>query len=164
MVNVIKRGELTSLIRGTLQVALALLAAASFGGWVVTLGVLAAGRGSVFEVTVSFWIITLLYSLLALAVGNALGRRQGVRGVAASATGALLAWGILELFYAMWQIGSPQMRAPLVMGVAMTVVGAFIGVSRKADREALRVELQQELTELEREESEPADKAADNIE
>lgn len=161
MVSVITRGELTSLIRGTLQVGLALLAAASFGGWVVTLGILAAGRGSVVKVTVAFWIITLLYSLLALAIGNALGRRQGMRGVTASATGALLSWGILEFFYWIWQIGSPQMRAPLAMGLAMAVVGAFIGVSRRADREALRVELQEELTELEREDDEPTDEDAE---
>lgn len=142
------RKEAEALIRGTLQVTLGLLAAASFGGWVVTLGVLAAGGGTMEEIAAAFWIMTLLYSVLALAVGNALGRRQGMRGVAAAALGALLAWGVLEFFYAAWQIGSPQMRAPLVVGVAMAAVGAVIGTARKADRDALHVELQQELQEL----------------
>ena len=144
------RRETESLIRGTLQVTLALLAAASFGGWVVTLGILITGTGSLAEIATAFWAITLLYGLLALAVGNVLGRRQEMRGVTAAALGSLLAWGVLEFFYAAWQIGSPAMRAPLILGVALAVLGAVIGTARKADRDAFRIEMEQERDELRR--------------
>ncbi len=143
------RSNTESLIRGTLQVALALLAAASFGGWVVTLGVLVAGSGSMEEIAAAFLLITALYGILALAIGNAIGRRYDRCGVAAAAFGSLLAWGILEFFYAAWRIGSPEMRAPLMLGVALAVAGAVIGTLRGADREAARVELEQERRELE---------------
>jgi len=146
-------------VRGILQVALALLIAASFGGWVVTLGVLVRPGSDMRVIHGAFLVITALYGLLALAIGNTLGRRQGMRGVAAAALGSLLAWGVLELFYSLWKIGSPQMRAPLVLGVALSVAGAAIGVSRAADREAVRLELEQELGELADDEDErpPAD-------
>lgn len=127
---------------------LALLAAASFGGWLVTLSLLVSA-GATFEVVnTAFWIITVLYSLLALAVGNALGRRQGIRGVVATAIGSLLAWAVLEFFFYIWDIGSAAMRAPLVLGIPTSIIGAAIGVSRKADREALRTELRQAEHEL----------------
>lgn len=127
---------------------LALLAAASFGGWVITLSLLVA-TGATFEViNTAFWAITVLYGLLALAAGNALGRRQGMRGVAASALGSLLTWAILEFFFHIWNISSAAMRAPLVVGVPLSVVGAAIGVTRKADRAAMRAELEQEEREL----------------
>lgn len=158
------RAETEALIRGTLQVALGLLAAASFGGWVVTLGILASGTGSMSEIAAAFWIITVLYGLLALAIGSALGRRQEMRGVAAAAIGSLLAWGILEFFYAAWQIGSPQMRAPLIMGVALAVVGAVIGTVRSADRRAIRIELEQEMRELEREDEDADQYEVDDCE
>lgn len=144
----IDEADRQSLARGILQVALALLAAASFGGWVVTLGLLVSA-GATFEVVnTAFWILTALYGLLALAAGNALGRRQGNRGVVAAAVGSLLAWVVLEFFFFIWTIGSPAMRAPLVLGIPLAIVGAVIGVTRRADREALHVELRQEEHEL----------------
>lgn len=127
---------------------LALLAAASFGGWVVTLSLLTSAGATFRVVSTAFWIITVLYGLLALAAGNALGRRQGTRGVVASAFGSLLAWAVLEFFFHIWNIGSAAMRAPLVVGVPLSVVGAAIGVTRKADRAAMRAELEQEEREL----------------
>jgi len=143
-----------SLIRGMLQVTFALLAAASFGGWVVLLGMFVGVSVDMALIRTAFWAITILYGLLALAAGNAMGRRQGKRGMAASALGALLSWAILELFFYLYQIGSPEMRVPLIAGVALSTVGAAIGTMRRADRDALRVELQEEMEELEREEDE----------
>ena len=148
------RRETEALVRGTLQVTLALLAAASFGGWIVTLGILVGGTGTMEEIMAAFWLITVLYGLLALAIGNALGRRQEMRGVAAAALGSVLTWGVLEFFYAAWQIGSPAMRAPLIVGIALAVVGAVIGTKRKADREAMKREMLQEMRELEDEDQE----------
>jgi hypothetical protein len=145
-----------SLIRGTLQVTFALLAAASFGGWVVTLGMFIGVSVSLEMITAAFWVITVLYGLLALAIGNAMGRRQGKRGMAAAALGSLLSWAILELFFHLYQIGSAEMRVPLMVGVALSAVGAAIGTQRRADRVALRVELQEELDELERDEDDEA--------
>jgi len=146
--------ESKSLIRGMLQVTFALLAAASFGGWVVLLGMFVGVTVDMAVITAAFWAITILYGLLALAAGNAMGRRQGKRGMAASALGALLSWAILELFFYLYQIGSPEIRVPLIAGVALSTVGAAIGTMRRADRQALRVELQEEMQELEREEGE----------
>jgi hypothetical protein len=141
-----------SLIRGALQATFALLAAASFGGWFVLLAMFVGVTVTDTVITAALWAITVLYGLLALAIGNSLGRRQGKRGMAASALGALLSWGILELFFHLYQIGSPEMRVPLISGVALSAVGAAIGTMRKADRDALRVELQEEMQELERDE------------
>lgn len=141
-----------SLIRGTLQVTFALLAAASFGGWVVTLGMFVGVSVDMGMIRTAFWIITVLYGLLALAVGNAMGRRQGKRGIAAAAFGAMLSWAILELFFYLYQIGSAEMRVPMIAGVALSAVGAAIATLRRADREALRVELMEEMQELERDE------------
>lgn len=143
-----------SLIRGALQATFALLAAASFGGWFVMLSMFVGVTVDMTVIVAAFWAITALYGLLALAIGNALGRRQGKRGMAAAVLGALLSWAILELFFYLWQIGSMEMRVPLITGVALTAVGAAIGTVRKADREALRVQLREELEELEREEDE----------
>lgn len=148
----IDRSEWLALVRGTLQATLWLMAAASLGGWVAGLGVLAAIGGDTRTVMIAFGAVTVLYGVLALAVGNALGRRQGLRGITASALGALLTWGILELLLRGFEINVPALRAPLVTGVAMSVVGAAIGVSRRADREALSVQLQEELGELARDE------------
>ncbi len=142
------RSEALAILRGVLQSTLALLAAASFGGWVVTLVFLTRSTGSDGDLRLAFVVVTVLYALLALAVGNAMGRRQGTRGITIAALSALLAWGILELNFALWQIGSDQMRVPFIVGVATAAVGAAIGVSRAADREALRVQLQEELREL----------------
>jgi len=141
-----------ALIRGILQVTFALLAAASFGGWVVTLGMFVGMTVDMAMITAGFWVITILYGLLALAIGNAMGRRQGKRGMAAAALGSLLSWAILELFFYLYEIGTPEMRVPLIMGVALSAVGAAIGTMRRADQEALRVELEEEMAELERDE------------
>ncbi|NLO04235.1 MAG: hypothetical protein GX131_00260 [candidate division WS1 bacterium] len=127
---------------------IALLAAASFGGWVVMLGMLVGMPVDMHLVQISFYVITLLYGLLAFATGNALGRRQGMRGIAGAALGALLAWAILEFFFHLFEIGSAQMRAPLILGVALAVLGSAIGVTRPADRAAVLHELRQELEEL----------------
>lgn len=153
-----------SLIRGMFQVTFALLAAASFGGWVVMLGMFVGVEVDMELVRTAFWAITILYGLLALATGNALGRRQGQRGIAAAALGALLSWAILELFFHLYQIGSAEMRVPMITGVALSAVGAAIGTMRRADREALRIELREELQELERQEHEhPAPRGADDV-
>ncbi|MBD3293778.1 MAG: hypothetical protein GF393_12715 [Armatimonadia bacterium] len=146
--------EVKSLIRGMLQVTFALLAAASFGGWVVLLGMFVGVTVDMGVIQAAFWAITVLYGLLALAAGNAMGRRQGKRGMAAAALGALLSWAILELFFYLYQIGSAEMRVPLIAGVALSTVGAAVGTMRRADRDALRVELEEEMQELEREEDE----------
>lgn len=146
--------EVKSLVRGMLQVTFALLAAASFGGWVVLLGMFVGVSVDMGVINTAFWAITILYGLLALAAGNAMGRRQGKRGMAAAALGALLSWSILELFFYLYQIGSAEMRVPLIAGVALSTVGAAIGTMRRADRDALRVELEEEMRELEREEGE----------
>ncbi|MFO8082263.1 MAG: hypothetical protein R6V07_18435 [Armatimonadota bacterium] len=143
-----------SLIRGMLQTTLALLAAASCGGWVVLLGMFVGVNVDMTVITAAFWALTVLYGLLAVAIGNALGRRQGKRGIAAAVLGALLTWGMLEFFFHLWDIASPQMRVPMIVGVAFTAVGAAIGTVRKADREAVRVELREELDELQRDEDE----------
>lgn len=149
MVRTINDTERQSLARGVFQATLALLAAASFGGWVVTLSLLISAGATFHIVSVAFWIITALYGLLALAAGNALGRRQGRRGVAAAAIGSLLAWLILEFFFYIWNISSAAMRAPLVLGVPLSVLGAMIGVSRAADRAAAQTEAQQAEEEVE---------------
>lgn len=146
--RLIDQAERQSLARGVLQVALALLAAASFGGWVVTLSLLVSAGATFQMVHTAFWIITVLYCLLALAAGNALGRRQGMRGVVAAAVGSVLAWAVLEFFFYIWNIGSAAMRAPLVLGIPVSTIGAIIGVSRRADRAAMRAELEQEEREL----------------
>ncbi|MFW5866849.1 MAG: hypothetical protein ACOCX2_03470 [Armatimonadota bacterium] len=143
-----------SLIRGILQTTLALLAAASCGGWVVLFGMFVGVTVDMAVITAAFWALTVLYGLLAVAIGNALGRRQGKRGIAAAVLGALLTWSMLEFFFYLWDIASPQMRVPMIVGVAFTAVGAAIGTVRKADREAVRVELREELDELERDEDE----------
>ncbi|MFP4248010.1 MAG: hypothetical protein ACLFU7_00040 [Armatimonadota bacterium] len=143
-----------SLIRGILQTTLALLAAASCGGWVVLFGMFVGVTVDMTVITAAFWALTVLYGLLAVAIGNALGRRQGKRGIAAAVLGALLTWSMLEFFFYLWDIASPQMRVPMIVGVAFTAVGAAIGTVRKADREAVRVELREELDELERDEDE----------
>ncbi len=131
-------------MRGTLKSALALLAAASFGGWVVTLGMLMGSQVNATMITVAFWSITVLYGLLALAIGNLQGRHLGSPGIAVAAMGSLLAWLILELFFRLFEIGSPQMRAPLMAGIALTIVGAVIGAQRAADLSATEVDLEEE--------------------
>jgi hypothetical protein len=143
-----------SLIRGALQTTLALLAAASCGGWFVLLAMFVGVNVDMAVIFAAFWALTVLYGLLAIAIGNTLGRRQGKRGIAAAVLGSLLTWGILEFFFYLYQIASPEMRVPLIIGVASTAVGAAIGTVRKADREALHVELREELQELERDEDE----------
>lgn len=141
-----------ALIRGILQCTFALLAAASFGGWVVSLGMFIGKTVDIAMLMTAFWVVTALYGLLALAVGSAVGRRQGERGIAAAVLGALLAWGILEIFLFLYQIGSIEMRVPLIVGVAMSAVGALISTLRPADREGLRAELEEEMAELQRDE------------
>lgn len=120
------------------------------------LAVLIRPNITVAVIKASLVTITVLYGLLALAVGNVQGRRQGMRGILAASLGSILAWLILELFYYLFTIGSPQMRAPLMVGVALAIVGALIGAHRAADRAALRVELEEELRELEPSEEERA--------
>ncbi|MGD9496162.1 MAG: hypothetical protein AB7Y46_07615 [Armatimonadota bacterium] len=133
--------ETSELLRAVFASTLALLAAASFGGWVVTLGMLMGMTATATILAVAFWVITALYGLLALAIGSVQGRRYGATGIVIAVLASLLAWLILELFYALFEIGSPQMRAPLVAGVALTIVGAVIGMQREADTRATDVAL-----------------------
>jgi len=51
------------------------------------------------------------------------------------------------------------------VGVALCAVGAAIGTMRRADREALRVELEEELAELKRDEDDepPAPSNANDL-
>jgi hypothetical protein len=141
-----------ALIRGILQSTFALLAAASFGGWVVGLGMFIGNTVDMAMLMTAFWIISALYSLLALAVGAAMGRRQGERGLAAAVLGALLTWGILEIFFLLYHIDSIEMRVPFVMGLAMTAIGALISTLRDEDREGLLTELEEGMAELQRDE------------
>lgn len=143
-----------SLIRGILKATFAFLAAASFGGWFVLLVMFVGATVDMTIITAAFWALTILYGLLAIAIGNTLGRRQGQRGIAAAVLGALLTWLILELFFHLWEIGSSEMRVPMVVGVAFSALGAAIGTLREADRRALRTELEEEIRELERDEDE----------
>lgn len=146
--------ETKSVIRGALQSTFALLAAASFGGWFVVFAMFIGVTVDETIILASFWTLTVLYGLLAIAIGNVLGRRQGKRGIAAAVFGALLTWAILEFFFHLFDIASPQMRVPMTIGVACCALGAAIGTMREADRMALRVELEEEMQELEREEDE----------
>ncbi len=112
-------------------------------------------------VSAAFWTITVLYGVLALALGSVQGRRLGAAGITAAALGSILAWLILELFYHLFEIGSPQMRAPLVAGIALTIVGAVIGLQRAADLEATDVAFGEKAAE---EPAEPAGPADDELE
>ncbi|MGC9320282.1 MAG: hypothetical protein ACP5KN_19770, partial [Armatimonadota bacterium] len=57
----IDRTERLLLVRGVLQATLWLMAAASLGGWVAGLGVLAAIGGSARTVAIAFGTVTVLY-------------------------------------------------------------------------------------------------------
>jgi len=123
---------------------MALLAAASFGGWVVFLGILLGAEANMRLVTIAIWSITAIYALLALAVGNIQGRRYGPAGIVIAVLGSLLAWLILELFFHLFEIGTAWMRAPLMVGIALAIIGAVVGVQRAADLSATEVDLEEE--------------------
>ena len=142
---------------------MALLAAASFGGWVVFLGVLLGAEANMRLVTIAVWSITVLYGLLALAVGNVQGRRYGPPGIVVAVLGSLLAWLILEFFFHLFEISTAWMRAPLMAGIALAIVGAVIGAQRAADLRATEVDLEPEdapAAATDPSEAEPATEAA----
>jgi len=146
--------NLKVIVRGTLQVTLSMLAAASCVGWLL-LGFLARNTAGVWTLAVSISALTVLYSLLGFALGAVMGRRQGTRGLVSATLGTLLTWGILELFFWLARIGSPELRTPLIFGVPMCVLGGVLGMTRPADRAALRRELQEEMAELQGEMDDP---------
>jgi len=138
------------IIRGTLQVTLAMLGAASCVGWLL-LGFLARNTAGVWTLAVSVSALTILYCLLGFALGAVMGRRQRTRGLVAATLGTMLAWAILELFFWLAHIGSPQLRAPLILGIPSCVLGGVLAMTRRADYEALRRELREEIEELQAE-------------
>jgi len=142
--------NLRVVIRGSLQVALAMMAAASCTGWLL-MGFLSRNVAGAWTLAVVFGALTVIYSLLGFALGALMGRRQGARGLASAALGTLLAWGILEFFFHLAHINSPELRTPLVFGVPTAVLGGVLGMTRPADRDALRRELREEMEELEAE-------------
>jgi len=150
-------------VRGTLKSALALLAAASFGGWVVTLGLLMGTPANGTVISIAFWSITVLYGVLALAIGSVQGRRLGPPGIVVAVLASLLAWLILELFFHLFEISSVQMRAPLMAGIALAIVGAVIGAQRAADLAATEVDLEDEDTPVAATDPAEAEPAADAV-
>ena len=152
--------SLRVIVRGTLQVTLAMMAAASCVGWLL-LGFLARNTAGVWTVAVTIGALTVLYSLLGFALGAVMGRRQRTRGLVSATLGTLLTWGILELFFHMTGIASAELRTPLIFGVPMCVLGGVLGMSRPEDRAALRRELREEMAELESEIEELDREAAD---
>jgi len=133
-------------VRATLKATMALLAAASFGGWVVFLGILLGAEANMRLVNIAMWSITAIYALLALAVGNIQGRRYGPAGIVIAVLASLLTWLILELFFHLFEISTPWMRAPLMAGIALTIIGAVVGLQRAADVSATEVDLVEEDT------------------
>ncbi len=123
---------------------MAFLAAASFGGWVVLLGILLGAEANMRLVNIALWSITVIYALLALAVGNIQGRRYGPAGIVIAVLASLLAWLILELFFHLFEIGTAWMRAPLMAGIALAIIGAVVGGQRAADLSAAEVDLEEE--------------------
>lgn len=154
--------NLRVIVRGALQVSLGMLAAASCVGWML-LGFLAKGTAGVWTLPVSFMALTVLYSLLGFALGALMGRRQGTRGLVSATLGTLLTWGILEMFFHMADINSPELRTPLILGVPMCVLGGVLGMTRPADRAALRRELREEMAELEEEMAALDDEPAEQV-
>ena len=142
--------DLRVIVRGALQVTLGMLAAASCVGWLL-MGFLARNTAGPWTLPVSFMALTILYSLLGFALGAVMGRRQRTRGLVSATLGTLLTWGILEFFFHMANINSPELRTPLIFGVPMCVLGGVLGMTRTADRNALRRELREEMEELEEE-------------
>lgn len=146
--NARRETNLRVIIRGSLQVTLAMLAAASCTGWLL-IGFLQGNTAGVWTLPVALIALTVIYSLLGFALGALMGRRQGTRGLVSATLGTLLTWAILEFFFHLAQINLPELRAPLIFGVPMCVLGGVLGMTRPADREAMRRELREELEELE---------------
>jgi len=146
--NQAQQANLRVIVRGTLQVTLAMMATASCMGWLL-LGFLAKNWAGPWTLFVSLSALTVVYALLGFAMGGVMGRRLRTRGLAVVAFGALLAWGILELFFYMAGVGSPELRTPLIIGIPISVVGALLGMTRPADREARLRELREAIAELE---------------
>ena len=136
------------IFRGTLQVTLTMMAAASCTGWLL-LGFLATNTAGPHTLRVSIGVMTLLYGLLGFALGAVMGRRQRSRGLVAAILGTMLTWGILEFFFHLAGIGCAELRTPLIFGIPMSVVGGVLGMTRPEDRAALKRELRQEIEELE---------------
>ncbi len=136
--------------RGTLQVTLVMMAAASCSGWLL-LGFLATNTAGPRTLSVSIGVMTLLYGLLGFALGAVMGRRQRSRGLVATILGTMLTWGILEFFFHLAGVSCAELRTPLIFGIPMSVVGGVLGMTRREDRAALKRELRQEIEELEEE-------------
>jgi hypothetical protein len=136
------------IFRGTLQVTLVMMAAASCSGWLL-LGFLATNTAGQYTLTVSIGTLTVLYGLLGFALGGVMGRRQRARGLVSIILGTMLTWGIFEFFFYLVGINSAELRTPLIFGIPISVVGGVLGMTRPEDRAALRRELRQEIEELE---------------
>ena len=146
--NQAQRVNLRVIVRGTLQVTLAMMATASCMGWLL-LGFLARNKAGPWTLLVTLGALTLVYGLLGAALGGVMGRRLRTRGLVAVTLGTMLAWGILELFFYMADVGSAELRTPLIVGIPLSVFGALLGMSRPADREARLRELREAIEELE---------------
>lgn len=136
------------IFRGTLQVTLTMLAAASCSGWFL-LGFLAKNTAGQYTLAVSIGAMTLLYGLLGFALGAVMGRRQRAHGLVSAILGTMLTWGIVEFFFYLAGVNSAELRAPLIFGIPMSVLGGVLGMTRPEDRAALKRELRQEIEELE---------------
>ncbi len=133
------------LVRGVLQVTLAMMAAASIFGWFIALGLIAGRRGSEWTPLLALGLLTGLYGLLGFAVGSVMTRRHGKQGMTTAVLGTMLAWAVIEFFFYLYRISSPQMRAPLIAAVPLSAIGGIVSLSRVRDREVGAQELEEEL-------------------
>ncbi len=145
-----RSSDFKAILRGTLQVTLAMMGAASCTGWLL-LGFLSRSAAGPWTLPAALGVMTILYGLLGFALGAVMGRRQRARGLVSATLGTMLAWGIIEFFLSLAGSASPELRAPLIFGIPMCVIGGVVGMSRRADREAVTRELRAELEELQRE-------------
>lgn len=147
-------GSAGTVVRGTLQVALAMLAAASVFGW---LGVafMAGSEATQWTPLAALGLLAGLYGLLAFAAGNVMGRSRGRAGLAAAVLGTMLAWGVLEFLLGLPRLNSPELRAPLIVAVPLAAIGGIVGMSRAQDREVGVQELQEDMAAMSADEGEP---------
>lgn len=134
-----------ALIRGVLQVALAMMAVASFFGWFITLGLVAGRESSQWTPLLAVGLLTGLYGLLGFGVGSVMTRRHGKQGMGSAVLGMMLAWAVIEFFFYLYGISSPELRAPLIAGIPLSAVGGLVSLSRARDREVGAQELEEEL-------------------
>ena len=142
-----------AIVRGVLEVALAMLAAGSVLGWIMTVGLIVGARASQFTPLPALVALAILYGLLGFAAGSVMGRRKGKTGVVCAVLGSMVAWGVLELLF--WAVGVGlldllALRAPLVLAVPLSAIGGVVGMSRAEDRRIAVRELEEELRTVER--------------